>query len=161
MLQCYEQQLLAARRLVRMRARMQNELDPKKNLEQGFQDPSPEEKRNSYKEDIARHIFNDLLYTGSNNPVIEEIRQELSEVLGITLRFTYPPGRRLCIVKESPNGPMALTPDEIRIAKTNLYRITKKKINASLTNATTYTYNGVDISNSQPPGDSTERHKII
>ena len=46
MLQCYEQQLLAARRLVRMRARMQNELDPKKNLEQGFQDPSPEEKRN-------------------------------------------------------------------------------------------------------------------
>ena len=126
MLQRYEQQLLAARRLVRYRAKCR--------LAQGQppEDPDPSPKRRMYVEKVAKEVYDCLIYTGSENPIIEEIRSELSRVVGIPLQFTYPPGKRLRIVKTGPNGQAALTEEERHKVRSSLWRITREKINASM-----------------------------
>ena len=88
MLQGYEQQLLAARRLarLRMRRRMAAGDDPN--------DPDPAARRHLMVEKVARELYEALLYTGSDNPVVEEIRQELGREVGQDVQFTYPPGGR-------------------------------------------------------------------
>ena len=71
MLQGYEQQLLAARRLARFRVR--------RRLAEGLepQDPDPSVKRRAYVEKVAQELFDSLIFTGSDNPVVEEIRREM------------------------------------------------------------------------------------
>ena len=98
MLQGYEQQLLAARRLarLRMRRRMAAGDDPN--------DPDPAARRHLMVEKVARELYEALLYTGSDNPVVEEIRQELGREVGQDVQFTYPPGGRLRIVGLGPDG---------------------------------------------------------
>ena len=111
MLQSYEQQLLAARRLVRYRAkcRMQAGENP--------EDPDPSIKRRALVEKVAKEIYECLIYTGGNN---------------IPLMFTYPPGKRLHIVRAGPEGQEALTEEEQRKVRMSLWRVTREKINASM-----------------------------
>ena len=92
MLQGYEQQLLAARRLARFRVRRRLAAgeDPR--------EPDPLPKRHATVEQVARELYDMLLYTGSDNPVVEDIRQELSQELGREVHFTYPPDGSLCIL---------------------------------------------------------------
>ena len=61
MLQGYEQQLLAARRLARFRVR--------RRLAEGLepQDPDPSVKRRAYVEKVAQELFDSLIFTGSDN----------------------------------------------------------------------------------------------
>lgn len=82
MLQGYEQQLLAARRLarLRMRRRVAEGDDPG--------DPDPSASRHIMVEKVARELYETLLYTGSDNPVVEEIRQELGREVGQEVQFT-------------------------------------------------------------------------
>ncbi|MCR5813847.1 MAG: hypothetical protein K6G15_05100 [Desulfovibrio sp.] len=126
MLQSYEQQLLAARRLVRYRAKCR--LQAGENPE----DPDPSIKRRAMVEKVAKEIYDCLIYTGGKNPIIEEIRSELSAIVGIPLMFTYPPGKRLHIVRAGPQGQEALTEEEQRKVRMSLWRVTREKINASM-----------------------------
>lgn len=102
MLQQYEKQLLAARRLARYRraARLAN----------GENEPTidPEVKRKATVERVARELYERLLFTGSDNPVVEDIRNTLGRAVGHTVRFTYPPGAdRMRLVREGPQGSRA------------------------------------------------------
>ncbi|MBO4368993.1 MAG: hypothetical protein J5803_02700 [Desulfovibrio sp.] len=126
MLMRYEQQLLAARRLARFRERMRRATG------ETPEDPDPAIKRRMYVEKVTKEIYECLLYTGGENPIIEEIRQELSKVVGIPLQFTYPPGKRLRIVKIGPKGTVALTAEEQRKVRSSLLRVTREKIDASM-----------------------------
>ncbi|MCR4666595.1 MAG: hypothetical protein K5657_04790 [Desulfovibrio sp.] len=126
MLMRYEQQLLAARRLARFRERLRRANG------QSPEDPDPSIKRRIYVEKVTREIYECLIYTGGDNPIIEEIRKELSRVVGIPLRFTYPPGKRLRIVKAGPSGNIALTEEEQRVVRSSLLRVTREKIDASM-----------------------------
>ena len=76
MIRGYEQQLLSARRLARLRVKMR--------LAEGESphDPDPEIKRRAYVEKVARELYESLIYTGSDNPMVEEIRRELGKSLG-------------------------------------------------------------------------------
>lgn len=98
MLQGYEQQLLAARRLARFRVRRRLAAgeDPR--------EPDPLPKRHATVEQVARELYDMLLYTGSDNPVVEDIRQELSQELGREVHFTYPPDGSLCILGQGPTA---------------------------------------------------------
>ncbi len=82
MLQSYEQQLLAARRLARFRVR--------RRLAEGQEphDPDPSIKRRGYVEKVAQELYDSLIFTGSDNPVVEEIRQELGRAVGQDVQFT-------------------------------------------------------------------------
>lgn len=126
MLQGYEQQLLAARRLARfkVRRRLAEGEDPN--------DPDPSIKRREMVEKVARELYDTLIYTGSDNPVVEEIRQELGREAGQEVQFTYPPGGRLHIVGQGPDGLQALPEDKLRALRNALWRITRQKISESM-----------------------------
>ena len=125
MLQCYEQQLLAARRLARFRV--------KRRLAEGLkpQDPDPSVNRRAFVEKVARELYDTLIFTGSSNPVVEEIRAELSRAVGLEVEFTYPPGARLRIVAIGPDGQRPLGAEEERRARHALWRITRQKVDQS------------------------------
>lgn len=122
MLQGYEQQLLAARRLARFRVR--------KRLAEGQdpRDPDPSATRHLYVEKVAQELYDSLIFTGSENPVVEEIRKELGRTIGQDVQFTYPPGGRLNIVGDGPDGPHTLTAEEQRHGRSALWRITREKV---------------------------------
>ena len=126
MLQGYEQQLLAARRLarLRMRRRMAAGDDPN--------DPDPAARRHLMVEKVARELYEALLYTGSDNPVVEEIRQELGREVGQDVHFTYPPGGRLRIVGLGPDGLEPLSDETLRASRNALWRVTRKKVDESM-----------------------------
>ena len=126
MLQGYEQQLLAARRLarLRMRRRMAAGDDPN--------DPDPAARRHLMVEKVARELYEALLYTGSDNPVVEEIRQELGREVGQDVQFTYPPGGRLRIVGLGPEGLEPLSDEKLRASRNALWRVTRKKVDESM-----------------------------
>ena len=126
MLQSYEQQLLAARRLARFRV--------KRRLAEGEkpQDPDPSVNRRVFVEKVARELYDTLIFTGSSNPVVEEIRAELSQAIGLEVSFTYPPGARLRIVASGPDGQRPLSAEEERRARHALWRITRQKVDQSM-----------------------------
>ena len=126
MLQGYEQQLLAARRLVHFRAKMRTSAGKSPD------DPDPTKERSKRMEQVAKVVYDDLIYTGNFNPIIEEIRAELSKIMGVSLQFIYPPGKRLCIVKSGEHGQEALTLEEQRMVRTMLFRVTREKINDTM-----------------------------
>ena len=85
MLLQYGRQLLTARRLARHRQAMR--------LADGFApEPSPEEKRRLMVSRVTSEIVENLLLTGSDNPVVVEVKERLNETLGEEISFRYPPG---------------------------------------------------------------------
>ncbi|MBE6441190.1 MAG: hypothetical protein E7022_02505 [Desulfovibrio desulfuricans] len=126
MLQGYEQQLLAARRLARFRVRRRLAAGENPN------DPDPSVNRREMVEKVARELYETLIYTGSDNPVVEDIRRELGREVGQEVQFTYPPGGRLRIVGQGPDGLEALPEDKLRASRNALWRITRQKISESM-----------------------------
>ncbi|MBQ3058821.1 MAG: hypothetical protein IJD16_00690 [Desulfovibrio sp.] len=126
MLRSYEQQLLAARRLARFRVR--------RRMAEGEEpyDPDPSIKRRAFVEKVAQELYDSLIFTGSDNPMVEEIRQALSLAVGLELEFTYPPGEKLCIVGVGPDGPRPLSEDEQCRTRNALWRITRQKVDQSM-----------------------------
>lgn len=131
MLQQYEKQLLAARRLARYRraARLAN----------GEDEPTidPEVKRKAMVERVARELYERLLFTGSDNPVVEDIRTTLGRAVGGTVRFTYPPGAdRMRLVREGAQGShtaaLPLPEAEQEQAMKKLWDITVAEVDKSM-----------------------------
>lgn len=93
MLRRYETQLLAARRLARLRA------------VQRMQEPSAldmQARRAAVVEQVARELYERILFTGGENSMVETIRERLGERVGGAVRFSYPPGEaQLALVRES------------------------------------------------------------
>lgn len=126
MLQTYEQNLINARRLARYKVR--------KRLEAGLSpdDPDPSQKRRVFATKIAQELYDSLLFYPESNPVVEEIRQELSEALGKRVEFTYPPGGTLRIAVREKTGLRHLDDEEQRSARETLRRITDAKVDESM-----------------------------
>ena len=85
MLLQYGRQLMTARRLARHRQAMR--------LAEGFApEPSAEEKRKLMVSRVTSEIVENLLLTGSDNPVVQEVKDRLNDTLGEKIFFRYPPG---------------------------------------------------------------------
>lgn len=128
MLNCYEQQLLAARRLARFRV--------KKRLEEGLRphDPDPAPQREAFVRNVAREFYDTLFFTGNANPVVEEIRQALGAKIGKEVEFHYPPGEYLQIMVRDAEGLRPLPPEEKQKAHDELWRITRQKVDCHMLN---------------------------
>ena len=126
MMQGYEHQLLAARRLARFRVKRRLALG------ENPDDPDPAIKRREFVEKVAQELYDSLIFTGSENPVVEEIRQELGKVVGHEVLFTYPPGSKLKILAVGPNGPTPFTEAAERKVRYALWRITRQKVDGSM-----------------------------
>ena len=127
MLRQYERQLLNARRLARYRMALR--------LAQGNADP-PESKqirRRRLVEKVARELYEHLLFTGSENPVAETIRKELSVSAGAHLHFQYTPGEAaLQLVREGSSGPEEVSPHEKARLLDKLWHITLAKVDETM-----------------------------
>lgn len=127
MLQQYEKQLLAARRLARYRRAAR--------LASGEDEPTidPEVKRKATVERVARELYERLIFTGSDNPVVEDIRANLGRVVGGNVRFTYPPGaERMRLVREGPEGNTPVSAPEQEEAMRSLWDITVQEVDKSM-----------------------------
>lgn len=150
MLLQYDRQLVAARRLDRLkRGNPFGKLSSQaKAREQGVSNHSPDEdqaekKRRLMVEHIARELLENLLFAGSENPVVEEVRQELDHELGGRYTYKYPPGSfDVQIIREGPvqNGSQTdsaverreLSPDEKNEVLERLWAITLAKVDATM-----------------------------
>lgn len=125
-LKSYEQQLMMARRLARLKVKMR--------LAEGLmpEDPDPSIRRQGFVKAVARELFDSMIFTGNENPVVEEIRRELSRALKKEVEFAYPAGGRLCIVAREATGPRSLTASEQLVARGILENITSDKVEKSM-----------------------------
>jgi hypothetical protein len=126
MLRQYERQLLNARRLARYRIALR--------LAQGEElltDPAEERRRMVDK--VAKELYEHLIFTGSENPVAETIRTELSASAGTPLHFQYAPGEAaLQLVREGSSGPEAVSQLEKTQLLEQLWRITLAKVDETM-----------------------------
>ncbi|MDR2825230.1 MAG: hypothetical protein LBV76_00370 [Deltaproteobacteria bacterium] len=53
---------------------------------------TPDEQRRLMVERITREVVDNLIFTGSDNPVVQEVRSRLDGSLGESFIFHYPPG---------------------------------------------------------------------
>ena len=96
MLLQYDRQLVTARRLARLKAEL---------LERMPAAVPTETKRRVMVEHVARELLDNLLFTGSDNPVVREVRQELNRTLHGEYSFRYTPGEGdVRIFREEPDG---------------------------------------------------------
>ena len=85
MLRTYGRQITTARRLARYRRSLQAA---------GAQDQveiSREAKRRELVQKVAAEIVESLIVTGSENPVVEDIKKELEAAFKMKFYFAYPP----------------------------------------------------------------------
>lgn len=122
----YEKQLQAARRLARHTVR--------KRLEQGLEpdDPDASLKKQHFANAISQELFDSLLFYPGANPVVEEVRAELAQALGKKVEFTYPPGDTMRVAVREEGGLRSLNADEQLRARAILKRITDLKIGQTI-----------------------------
>lgn len=83
MLSRYSRQLVAARRLARY--------DQMLGRGARVSDDAVEAKRNAMIERVAREIMENLIFSGSDNPIVQEIKSKLEEEARAQYVFRYPP----------------------------------------------------------------------
>lgn len=125
MLQQYETQLMAARRLARYRRA--------RRLAEGDEPATdPRVRRRAIVERVAQELYESILFTGTENPVVDVIRKRLGDTVGGGVRFTYPPGEeKVRIMREDEAGLRPLTEDERLRALHYLWGITLKAVDES------------------------------
>lgn len=68
-------------------------------------EPSPEEKRRLMVRRVTSEIVENLLLTGSDNPVVTEVKERLNEALGEEIMFRFPPGELdMLLFRHGENG---------------------------------------------------------
>ena len=124
MLLQYDRQLVTARRLARRKAELRERMPAA---------VPTETKRRVMVEHVARELLDNLLFTGSDNPVVREVRQELNRTLHGEYSFRYPPGEvDVRIFREEPDGSRELTSEERKHILAALWEITLAKVDATM-----------------------------
>lgn len=127
MLLHYDRQLVTARRLARYRQALR--------YAEGGEEPAipPDVKRKIMVERVAREIFENLIVTGSDNPIVEEVRAELNRQTGERLTFTYPPGGLdVQIFRQHGSVPEEVAPAEKAAILDRLWAITLTKVDETM-----------------------------
>ncbi len=127
MLLKYDKQLITARRLARYNQALR--------MARGEEEPSiPQDvKRGIMVERIAREVMESLLLSGSENPIVQEIKQQLERDVGERLQFKYPPTELdLQVYRETPQGPVEVTPAEKADIMEKLWQISLDRVNATM-----------------------------
>ena len=91
------------------------------------------ERRKEYVERVAREVYENLLFSGSDNPIVHEIKDQLERELGYPVLFKHPfPNLSLQIYKETEFGPIKVSHDEKDIIMDKLWSISLEKVNATM-----------------------------
>ena len=126
MLHQYGRQLVTSRRLARYHQVLRANAGVEPEL-------SPEMRRKIMVERVSRELFDNLLFTGSDNMVVEDVRNELAHVLGTGLAFRYPPGQLdMTITRDGPDGPKEVSPEEKALILAQVWKIILARVDATM-----------------------------
>ena len=126
MLLQYGRQLTTARRLARHNQAM-------KLLLGDAPPPSPEIKRQAMVERVTAEVVENLFMTGSDNPVVQDVREKLNTTLGETFSFRYPPGELdMLIFRETTDGPVEISPKEKQYVLDALWAVAKETVSQTM-----------------------------
>jgi hypothetical protein len=130
MLRTYGRQVTTARRLARYR-RMQLPDEPADAEETAR---LREAKRTDLVRRVALEIVDNCLVTGSDSPVVDEIKAQLEEEVGFPLRFTYPPGvLEMQLFREVPGeDPVELTGPARDAVLARLWDVALEKVDETM-----------------------------
>ena len=127
MLQQYDRQLVNARRLARFKRSLRAS---------GAEDEvtiSREAKRRELVERVAREIVENLVITGSDNPIVSDIKRRLEKEFAQKLQFTYPPADEdLQIFKDTGEGHEEVTSEEKVMILNRLWAITLDRVDHTM-----------------------------
>lgn len=126
MLLRYSRQLVAARRLARYDRLLGRaaQADPH----------AASAKRRTMVERVAREIVEDLVLSGSDNPIVHEVRERLIKELGEEVKFSYPPADLdIRIFRTSEDGEqIELLPGEKQAVMGRLWDVTLRTVDATM-----------------------------
>ncbi|MCG8532424.1 MAG: hypothetical protein MI749_17425 [Desulfovibrionales bacterium] len=136
MLRKYGKQIASAQQLVRASrsARNLHGLTHNELIQISDEDQKiAEERRNTYVERVAREVYENLLFSGSDNPVVHEIKAQLEHELGFSVLFKNPsPNLSLQIYRDSEIGPVKVSHDEKNEIMDKLWAISLDKVNETM-----------------------------
>jgi hypothetical protein len=122
MLLQYGRQLISSRRLARYHQLLGAGAARESSL-------SPEEQRELMVERITREVVDNLIFTGSENPVVLEVRGRLDQALGEKFIFHYPPGSLdFKILRKIEGGTQEVPPEEKHRIMGRLVEITRQTV---------------------------------
>ena len=125
MLLQYDKQLIAGRRL----RRHMRELQSGENSDT----ISPELKRRILVDRVTQEVFENMLFSGSNNPIVHEVKQTLETELGQKLNFKFPPAKLdFEIYKETAEGNVKMPQEEVPQILDKLWNITRQKVDDTM-----------------------------
>ena len=125
MLMQYGRQLVAARRLARY----------EQALGRGPQSDhqSVAAKRRAMVERVAHEIMENLIFSGSDNPIVLEVKERLARELGEELVFRYPPADRdFKIFRVSSQGESEVTGTEKQKVMGRLWDVTLRTVDVTM-----------------------------
>jgi hypothetical protein len=126
MLLQYGKQLLSARRLARY----------EESLGRGQQANAGDvlARRQSMVERIAHEIIDNLIFSGSENSIVQEVKERLSKELGAPFVFRYPPADRdFKIFRQNEQGGERELPEEEKLkVLSRLWEITLRTVDATM-----------------------------
>ena len=126
MLLRYSRQLVAARRLARYDRLLGRA---------GQADPdAAAERRQAMVERVAREIVENLIFSGSENPIVQEVQERLTEEMGEQLVFRYPPADLdFKIFRTAEDGEEhELAPGEKQAVMGRLWDVTLRTVDATM-----------------------------
>lgn len=136
MLRKYKKQITSAQHIARA-------AESARNLQFNYQDDDVQRsdmdqrivdaRRQGLVERVAREVYENLLFSGSTNPIVEEIKAQLEVDLGFAVLFrNLFPNLSFQIYKETDLGPIKVTRDEKEDIMNKLWAISLDKVNATM-----------------------------
>lgn len=127
MLRTYGKQLTSAKRLARFKRAL---------ALSGAQDMvsiSREARRKELVERIAQEVIENLLVNGQDNPVVTRVLADLEQELGERVLFDYPlDGGEVQILRQTPEGPQEILPEEKMRIMRRLWEITLDNVDDTM-----------------------------
>ncbi len=128
----YELQLLTARRLARYRRAQLQAM--------GEDSPDPSEQRKAAVLRVAQELYERLVFTGTDNPMVDDITEQLGTALGSEVLLTYPAPaplrdehlQLLLMPDNKEETPKPLSAEEETRALHLLWEITLKTVDKSM-----------------------------
>ncbi len=128
MLRTYGRQVTTARRLARYRRSLQAaEAEDEVRI-------SREAKRRELVGRVAAEIVENCIVTGSDTPVVEDIKADLEDELGFPIVFAYPPeDQEMQIFKVAPDSdPVAIVGEERAAVMRRLWELALEKVDETM-----------------------------
>ena len=126
MLHNYDKQLIAARRLNRYLQALRGDAEDAQEIPADI-------KRRVLVERVAHEVMENLLFSGSDNPIVQDVKAELEQETGEQFSFRFPAeDLSFQVYRETEAGPEKVKEEERIHILDRLWSITLDKVNRTM-----------------------------